>query len=257
MLIRIIVLAGSLLLLAAGIAYAKPTESADTGAAGIGREPLAEAGGTLSPHARLTQFLLQPVADPNQLQGRRVAILAADGVDGFDLEVPRSFLAERGATVHVIVPRSPQVIQASGSGAVVKPKTEIGVLEPSGERDTAPFDRYVDQVDPADYDAVYVPGNLDALGGLNDAGSVAFLQQAVRAGKAIFAAGNFPLLLKAGLLDDGPGSAEAAAALRVGSRGDAPFANTAVVYTSRDAFDMPDLMGMLVATLLARPAAQP
>ena len=184
----------------------------------------------MSSHAQLVRFLLQPVEDPNQLHGYRVAILAADGVDGFDLEVPRLFLSERGAIVHIIVPRPRQVLQAAGSGAVIKPKTQIEVLEPSGEQETASFDRFLDQVRAEDYDVIYLPGHPGAASGLGDQSSIAFLHEAARAGKPIFAAANPPdALVNAGLHDG-------------------------IVYTSRDAFDMPVLIDRLITTLLTRPA---
>jgi protease I len=188
----------------------------------------------MSSHAQLVRFLLRPVEDPNQLHGYRVAILAADGVDGFDLEVPRTFLAERGATVHIIVPRAPHVLQAAGSGAVIKPKTQIEVLEPSGEQETASFDRFLDQVRAENYDVIYLPGHPGEANGFDDQGSsIMFLQEAVRAGKPIFAAGNSPDAVgKAGVLDG-------------------------ITYTSRDAFDMPALIDRLIATLLTRPATVP
>ena len=218
-------LAAALLFLAFGSASAKPT---DAGA--IDSAQTSDAAGTMSQHAQLVRFLLQPVENPNQLQGYRVAILAADGVDGFDLEVPRLFLAERGAIVHIIVPRPSHVLQAAGSGAVIKPKTQIAVLEPSGEQQTASFDRFLDQVRAEDYDVIYLPGHPGEGSGLGDHNSIAFLQEAARAGKPIFAAGNSPdALVKAGLLDRS-------------------------IYTSRDAFDMPVLMDRLTATLLTRPA---
>jgi putative intracellular protease/amidase len=218
-------LAAALLFFMLGSASAKPTDAPATEYGDTG-----DAVGTISPHAQLVRFLLQPVENPNQLQGYRVAILAADGVDGFDLEVPRLFLAERGAIVHIIVPRPRQVLEAAGSGAFIKAKTHIAVLEPSGEQDTASFDRFLDQVRAEDYDVIYLPGHPGEGGGLGDQNSIAFLQQAARQGKPIFAAGNSPdALVKAGLLDRS-------------------------IYTSRDAFDMPVLMDRLTATLLTRPA---
>ena len=223
------------LLLAVGLsvvlggAYAKPNDTTEIETAAI--DPSGEEA-TMSAHGALMRFLLQPVEDPNELRGYRVAILAADGVDGFDLQVPRSFLAERGATVNVIVPRSRQVLQATGSGAVIKAKTQIAVLQPSGDEDTASFDRFVDQVRPEDYDVIYLPGHLGDGSGLTEASSIAFLQAAVRAGKPIFAAGNSSdALNKAGLLDR-------------------------TAYASRDPFGMPALVDKLIATLLIKPAVQ-
>src|SRR5262249_8513239 len=193
-------LAAVALSVALGSAYAKPTDTTEIETAAI--DPGAEETAAMSAHAALVRFLLQPVEDPNELGGYRVAILAADGVDGFDLQVPRLFLAERGATVNVIVPRSRQVLQATGSGAIIKAKTQIAVLEPSGDEDTASFDRFVDQVRPEDYDVIYLPGHRGDGSALTEPSSIAFLQAAARAGIPIFAAGNSPdALSKAALLD--------------------------------------------------------
>ena len=246
-------LAAALLLFMLGSASAKPTDTAaiDYGESG-------DAAGPMSPHAQLVRFLLQPVADPNQLQGYRVAILAADGVDGFDLEVPRLFLSERGAIVHIIVPRPRQVLQAAGSGAVIKPKTQIEVLEPSGEQETASFDRFLDQVRAEDYDVIYLPGHPGEGTGVGDQNSIAFLQEGARAGKPIFAAGNSPdALVKAGLLNYRPARDSAALSSPASSAPSVPdalLAHDGMIYTSRDAFDMPVLIDTLIATLLTRPA---
>jgi protease I len=214
---------------------------------------------SVSPHAQLMRFLLQPVDDPNRLRGYRIAILAADGVDGFDLQVPRDFLAERGATVHVIVPRPFKALQSTGSGPVLTPKTSIAVLEPSGEQRTAAFDRFLDEVHPGDYDAVYLPGYLAPASDLAEPRNIAFLQAAARMGKSIFAAGNSPLvLLKAGLLNQSQAIGNAAQSSSPASSTvtfDDPIVNEGNIYATRDASDMPILMDRLVATLLERPAS--
>jgi protease I len=212
----------------------------------------------VSPHAQLMRFLMQPVEDPDRLRGYRIAILAADGVDGFDLEVPRSFLAERGATVHVIVPRPASASPAAGSGAPTESDTQITVLEPSGEQHTASFDRFVDQVQSCEYDLVYLPANRTFSAELALAGprSIVFLQQAAREGKAIFAAGNAALvLLKAGLLDNSAAPGDPRTLVNLSSTAAATEAPSvsALIYTGRDAFDMPVLMDNLIATLLGRP----
>jgi protease I len=239
-----------------GIANARPSASD----AGVPHSAVG-ATGAPPPHAELVRFLLQGVEDPERLKGYRVAILAADGVDGFDLEVPRMFLTERGATVHVVVPRSPQVLQATGSGARVRAQTHISVLEPSGEEETAGVDRFVDQVQADDYDAIYLPANRASIARIGGAQSVAFLQQAMRSGRPIFAIGNSPLvLLEAGLLDDKRATGDVPTLQRLaGSRAtiaDAPLVSDGLVHTSRNAFDMPALLEWLVATLLTQPAQE-
>jgi protease I len=247
---RLLAAATALFLL--GTAHAKPLDRAVL-------EPNAAQEATAPvPHAELMWFLLQPVEDANQLRGYRIAILAADGVDGFDLEVPRQLLSERGATVHVVVPRPLNVRQATGSGAVVKPKTLIEVINPSGEEQTATFDRFVDQVQAADYDVVYVPGHAEHSDALAERRSIAFLQEAARAGKSIFAIGNSPLvLLEAGLLDERRATGDPATLLRLAASSatatDSPLVNDGPIYTSRNAFDMPLLMDSLIAALLSQP----
>jgi protease I len=210
-------------------------------------------------HMDLMSFLLQRVENATLLRGYRIAILAADGVDGFDLEVPHRFLAERGASVQVLAPRAPHVLQAAGSGARLQPKTTLSVLDPSGEQRVAGFDRFVDQAGVADYDAVYLPGNRAGSTEPIAPQTIAFLQEAARAGKPIFATGNAPLiLLEAGLLDGRRATGEPATLLRLALSSaiavDAPLVSAGAIHTSRDAFDIPALIQGLVDALLARPA---
>jgi protease I len=210
-------------------------------------------------HMDLMSFLLQGVEDATLLRGYRIAILATDGVDGFDLEVPHRFLSERGASVQVLAPRAASVLKATGSGALVQPKTTLSVLDPSGEERVAGFDGFVDQARAADYDAVYVPGNRAGSAEPVAPQTIAFLREAVRAGKPIFATGNGPLiLLAAGLLDGRRATGEPATLLKLALSSaiavDAPLVSAGAIHTSRDAFDIPALMASLVEALLARPA---
>jgi protease I len=212
-------------------------------------------------HMDLMSFLLQEAGDPTLLRGYRVAILATDGVDGFDLDIPRRFLSERGASVQVIVARAPHVLRATGSGAVIATKTTIAVLDPSGAERVSDFDRFVDQVRAADYDAIYLPGNRASTAGLAAPPTLSFLQEAARTGKPIFATGNAPLvLLQAGLLTGLRATGDSATLLRLASSPaiatDAALVSAGAIYTSRNAFDMPALMDGLVHVLLAKPAEE-
>jgi protease I len=210
-----------------------------------------------SAHPDLMRFLFQSVEDPQQLRGYRIAILVSDGVDGFDLAIPQRFLIERGASVQVIAPR-PKVTRTAGSGPVVEPSTQIAVLNPSGEQDVATVDRFLDQVQARDFDAVYLPGNRALSREFDDSLSTRFLQQAVHAGKPIFATGNAALvLLAAGLLEQRRATGDATTLERLAASNayatDAALVIDGPIYTSRDAFDMPALMERLVGRLLAQP----
>ena len=242
--------AALLLSLMLGLAYAIPMQRPEPDA----RD--ARGAARRAAHDELISFLLQAVEDDQQLRGFRVAILAGDGADGFDLQVPRRFLAERGAIVHVICARPAKVLQATGSGAVVKAKTSIDVLNPSEEADSVPIDRFVDQVQAGDYDAVYVPGRRRPAPGSEAAGS-GFLSQAAAAGKPIFAIGNGPLLLlEAGLLERRHATGDATTMLALSASNaqatDGPLVRDGMIYTSRDAYDMPALIDALIAALLGQ-----
>lgn len=198
-------------------------------------------------HARLLHFLLESAEDPHELRGARVAILATDGVDGFDIEVPRRYLMERGAIVHVVVP----------SSLSARSKRVLEAINPSGEHAAVDFDRNLDETDPRHYHAVYLPGHRISAPELTSAASLDFLQRAVRAGRPVFAIGNAPLLLlQAGLLERRRATGDAATFLRLAlsnaTATDAPLVDGGSIYTSRDAFDMPVLMRQMVDELRER-----
>jgi protease I len=84
------------------------------------------------------------------LRGRKVAIVATDGVEQVELEQPRRALEDAGAETHLISPKgdSIQAMNHDEKGARI------------------PVDRLLDQVRPSDYDALFLPGgvaNPDAL----------------------------------------------------------------------------------------------
>ena len=78
------------------------------------------------------------------LKGRRVAILATDGVEQVELEEPRRALDAAGAVTHLISPKqdSVQAMNHDEKGARI------------------PVDRMLTDVRPADYDALVLPGGV-------------------------------------------------------------------------------------------------
>ena len=106
-----------------------------------------------------------------ELDGRRVAILAADGVERVELEQPRQALDEAGART-VVVSISAGEIQARDHD-----------LEAAG---TFSVDRLVGDVSVDDYDALLLPGgtvNPDKLR-MEDA-AVRFVREFVQSGKPV------------------------------------------------------------------------
>jgi protease I len=105
------------------------------------------------------------------LTGRRVAILAARGVDQGELIQPRQAVTEAGATTE-LVSLQPGTIQATNHD-----------IEPAEEFEV---DRVVSAVSIDDYDALILPGgavNPDTL--RQDSAAVRFVRDFVEAGKPV------------------------------------------------------------------------
>ena len=105
-----------------------------------------------------------------KLQGKKVAILAADMFERVELEEPRKALEDAGAEVQVI---------SIHDG-------EIKGFDHFDPASTVPVDRTVEEVSPAEYDALLVPGgvgNPDQLRG--DENAVSFVRGFHEAGKPI------------------------------------------------------------------------
>lgn len=109
----------------------------------------------------------------NTLQGKKIAILAADGVEKVELQTPRAELRDHGAEVHVLSLKTGE-IQARNHD-----------LEPAG---TIPVDQVVSDASVEEYDALVLPGgtvNPDKL--RVDGSAVAFVRDFVNSGKPVAA----------------------------------------------------------------------
>lgn len=118
---------------------------------------------------------------PNELQGKRIAILAADGVEKVELEQPRSALEGAGAQTEILSLR-PGEIQARNHD-----------LEPAG---TFTVDRAVADASVAEFDGLVLPGgtvNPDKLRA--DESAVSFVREFVESGKPVAAICHGPLTL--------------------------------------------------------------
>jgi protease I len=107
---------------------------------------------------------------PDQLKGRKVAILVTDGVEQVELTEPRGALEGEGATVHIVSTRS----------------GEIQGFRHLDKADRFKVDRDVRQARPEEYDALVLPGgvaNPDAL--RTDAAAIAFVKAFAASGKPI------------------------------------------------------------------------
>jgi protease I len=107
----------------------------------------------------------------NELQGRRVAILAARGVEQVELVEPRRAVEEAGARTELLS-IEPGEVQATNHD-----------INPA---DTFPVDRVVSEASVDDYDALLLPGgtvNPDTL--RQDQKAVGFVRDFVRSGKPV------------------------------------------------------------------------
>ncbi|BBZ50636.1 type 1 glutamine amidotransferase [Mycobacterium heidelbergense] len=123
----------------------------------------------------------------NELQGKKIAILAADGVERVELERPRAALQEAGARVEVLSLKAGE-IQARNHD-----------LEPAG---AFAVDRAVSDASVDDFDGLVLPGgtvNPDKLR-LDDS-AVSFVRDFVASGKPVAAICHGPwTLVEAGVV---------------------------------------------------------
>lgn len=110
---------------------------------------------------------------PNELQGRKIAILAADGVEKVELEQPRAAIEEAGGAAELLSIKDGE-IQAKNHD-----------LDDAG---TFPVDRKVSEAKVEEYDGLVLPGgtiNPDKL--RLDESAVAFVRDFVQSGKPVAA----------------------------------------------------------------------
>jgi protease I len=107
----------------------------------------------------------------NELEGRRIAILAADGVEQVELEQPRDAVQQAGATTELLSIHDGEIQAMNGD---------------IDKGDTFGVDRLVGDVSADDYDGLLLPGgtmNPDNL--RQDADAVSFVQAFFKAGKPV------------------------------------------------------------------------
>lgn len=122
------------------------------------------------------------------LEGRRVAILATDGVEEVELTQPRDAVTEAGATVEIVSVDDGEIQAMNGD------------IQPAGR---FRVDRRAADVSAADYDALIMPGgtvNADRL--RLDADVLRFVKELFAAGKPVGAICHAPwTLVEAGLVE--------------------------------------------------------
>lgn len=130
----------------------------------ISTELLATADGDLN--RELAAFLTDPPSDPQLLHGKRIAICCTNGVEEVEILGAMRWLAEHGATVHVVSPRIGTFHPTLGLRFPEIAASHVLTIRLMENAGWIPIDRYTDEAHADDYDAVILPGgcwNPDAL----------------------------------------------------------------------------------------------
>lgn len=142
--------------------------------------------GQVNANAGKAKHLSQLEFVPGTPLGRKVAILAADGVNGAELTAMQGALQDAGITVEVVAPHLGTIQNAEGDAIPVNESllTTASVL----------------------YDAVYVPGGADSVSALQGSGdALHFVQEAFKHYKPIAASGEGADFFQAAGIADEPG----------------------------------------------------
>ena len=107
----------------------------------------------------------------NELQGRKIAIIAADGVEQVELEQPRDAVQDAGATTELL---------SIDTGEIQAMNGDID------KGDTFAVDKKVADANVDDYDGLILPGGVANPDNLRvDADVISFLQEFFRSGKPV------------------------------------------------------------------------
>ena len=122
----------------------------------------------------------------NSLSGKKVAILATDGVEQVELTDPKKHLEDAGATTEVISPKS----------------GEIKAWKFKEWGDKIKVDKTIDSAKAADYDALLLPGGVINPDHLRmEPKAVQFVKDFVKSGKPVAAICHGPwTLIEAGVV---------------------------------------------------------
>ena len=109
----------------------------------------------------------------DELNGKTIAIIAADGVEQVELEQPRAAVEEAGGTAELL---------SLKTGEIQAMNADIN------KGDTFPVDKTVADASPGDYDGVLLPGGVVNPDNLRqDKDVISFLQDFAKSGKPIAA----------------------------------------------------------------------
>ncbi|HNX57643.1 MAG TPA: type 1 glutamine amidotransferase domain-containing protein [Spirochaetota bacterium] len=189
------------------------------------------------------------------LKGKKIAIIATDGVEELEITVPVIYLRNRGAIVDIVSPRMKEFPPQFGVEIPRQRATHIMTVHYMENASWLKFDRYLDKVSSSDYDGVIIPGggwNPDSLRGDPDA--LKFVKSMDKSNKPVAAICHGPLVLvNAGIVSGRKMTSFWSVQVDLKNAG-AVVSDEAVVtdrnlVTSRYPFDLPQFMSKMESLL--------
>jgi protease I len=221
----------------------------------ISTELLATADGELN--RELHSFLFDPPSNPDLLKGKRIAICCTNGVEEVEILGAQRWLAEHGATVHIVSPRIGDFHPTLGLRFPPISKTHVLAIRLMENAGWLEINRYTDEASVDDYDAVILPGgcwNPDAL--RMDEPAKKFVRAMHEAGKPTCAIchGQW-VMVSAKILKGKKATAVWNIQIDLENAGatvlDEPCVVDGNLITARFPYDLPRMVGAMVEQLLA------
>ena len=147
-------------------------------------------------NSAIRDIWLLPPENPNLHAGRKIAVVATDGVEEIELNTVLHYFRSRGARVDLISPQKPSYPDFLGLQIPAVRETHIMTITFIAAGGWIKFDRRLEDASARDYDVVIIPGgvwNPDTLRG--DAKAIGFVQDAAAAGKIVAAVCHGPWVL--------------------------------------------------------------
>ena len=139
---------------------------------------------------------LLPPDNPGLHAGRKVAVIATDGVEEIELTTVMHYFRSCSAQLDLIAPKKPSYPDYLGLQVPAIRETHILTINFVATSGWIRFDRHLEDAAAQDYDVVIVPGgvwNPDTLRG--NASAIGFVQAAAAAGKIVAAICHGPWIL--------------------------------------------------------------
>lgn len=147
-------------------------------------------------NSAIRDIWLLPPDNPKLHAGRKVAVIATDGVEEIELTTVLHYYRSRGAQVDLIAPKKPTYPDSLGIQIPTVRETHILTITYIATGGWIKFDRHLEDASAKNYDVLIVPGgvwNPDTLRA--DANAIRFVQEAAAAGKIVAAICHGPWVL--------------------------------------------------------------